>query len=86
MKMAPWSRAHDRKRTLQELVQRHNNRLEKDGPLICQGDITSLDDQESDVFLLDADHFRLCRCGGSKKNLETLSFVPKRCVTHEHFT
>ena len=41
--------------------------VEKDGPLNCQGQITVIDDQESDVLLPDADHFTLCRCGGSKK-------------------
>jgi CDGSH-type Zn-finger protein len=41
--------------------------MEKDGPLNCQGKITMIDDQESDTFLPDADHFTLCRCGGSKK-------------------
>ncbi len=41
--------------------------VEKDGPLNCQGEITLIDDQESDLLLPDADHFTLCRCGGSKK-------------------
>jgi CDGSH-type Zn-finger protein/ferredoxin len=41
--------------------------VEKDGPLNCQGEITLIDDQDSDAFLPDADHFTLCRCGGSKK-------------------
>ena len=39
----------------------------KDGPLNCQGDITLIDDQESDRLLPMADHYTLCRCGGSKK-------------------
>lgn len=41
--------------------------VEKDGPLHCQGEITLIDDQDSDLLLPDADHFTLCRCGGSKK-------------------
>jgi CDGSH-type Zn-finger protein/ferredoxin len=41
--------------------------VEKDGPLHCQGDIELKDDQESDALLPDADHYTLCRCGGSKK-------------------
>lgn len=41
--------------------------VEKDGPLKCLGEITLIDDQDSDAFLPDADHFTLCRCGGSKK-------------------
>ena len=41
--------------------------VEQDGPLHCQGDITMIDDQESDALLPQADHFTLCRCGGSKK-------------------
>ena len=40
--------------------------VEKDGPLNCQGEITMIDDQESDVLLPEADHYTLCRCGGSK--------------------
>ena len=43
------------------------NAVEKDGPRKCQGEIALIDDQDSDVFLPDADHFTLCRCGGSKK-------------------
>ena len=41
--------------------------VEKDGPLKCLGKITLIDDQDSDAFLPDADHYTLCRCGGSKK-------------------
>jgi len=41
--------------------------VEKDGPLHCQGDIELKDDQASDALLPDADHYTLCRCGGSKK-------------------
>lgn len=41
--------------------------VEKDGPLHCQGDITLIDDQDSDKLLPEADHYSLCRCGGSKK-------------------
>lgn len=41
--------------------------VEKDGPLKCLGEITLIDDQDSDAFLPDADHFTLCRCGSSKK-------------------
>lgn len=41
--------------------------VEQNGPLHCQGDISVIDDQESDLFLPQADHFTLCRCGGSKK-------------------
>ena len=41
--------------------------VEKDGPLHCQGDITLIDDQDSDTLLPDADHYTLCRCGGSAK-------------------
>lgn len=41
--------------------------VEKDGPLNCEGEITLIDDQESDALLPDADHYTLCRCGGSKK-------------------
>ena len=41
--------------------------VEKDGPLNCRGDITLIDDQDSDRLLPAADHFTLCRCGGSKK-------------------
>ena len=40
----------------------------EDGPLDCQGEITLIDDQESDKFLPEnTDHYTLCRCGGSKK-------------------
>ncbi len=41
--------------------------VEQDGPLHCQGEIELKDDQFSDALLPDADHFTLCRCGGSKK-------------------
>ena len=41
--------------------------VEKDGPLNFQGEITLIDDQESDALLPEADHFTLCRCGGSEK-------------------
>ncbi len=41
--------------------------VEKDGPLHCQGEIDLKDDQVSDALLPDADHYTLCRCGGSKK-------------------
>lgn len=41
--------------------------VEKDGQLNCQGDITVIDDQDSDKLLPCTDHFTLCRCGGSKK-------------------
>ena len=41
--------------------------VEKDGPLHCQGDIELKDDQSSETLLPDADHYTLCRCGGSKK-------------------
>ena len=41
--------------------------VQKDGPYHCRGDITVIDDQGSDLLLPDADHFTLCRCGGSKK-------------------
>ena len=41
--------------------------VEKDGPLNCQGEITVIDDQDSDLLIPQADHFTLCRCGGSKK-------------------
>jgi CDGSH-type Zn-finger protein len=41
--------------------------VEKDGPLHCRGDITLIDDQDSDALLPEADHYTLCRCGGSKK-------------------
>lgn len=41
--------------------------VEQDGPLHCQGEITLIDDQDSDKLLPDGDHFTLCRCGGSKK-------------------
>ncbi len=41
--------------------------VEKDGPLHCQGEIELKDDQDSDGLLPDADHYTLCRCGGSKK-------------------
>jgi len=41
--------------------------VQKDGPYCCRGDITMIDDQDSDHLLPDADHFTLCRCGSSKK-------------------
>lgn len=41
--------------------------VEKDGPIHCQGDIELKDDQSSETLLPDADHYTLCRCGGSKK-------------------
>ncbi|MDJ0621779.1 MAG: CDGSH iron-sulfur domain-containing protein [Desulfocapsaceae bacterium] len=41
--------------------------VEKDGPYNCEGDIGLIDDQDSDTLLPDADHYTLCRCGGSKK-------------------
>lgn len=41
--------------------------VEPDGPLHCRGDITLIDDQESDQWLPQGDHFTLCRCGASKK-------------------
>jgi CDGSH-type Zn-finger protein/ferredoxin len=39
----------------------------QDGPFNCQGSITLIDDLESDSLLPLADHYTLCRCGGSKK-------------------
>jgi CDGSH-type Zn-finger protein len=41
--------------------------VEKDGPLHCQGEIELKDDQSSETLLPNADHYTLCRCGGSKK-------------------
>lgn len=41
--------------------------VERDGPLHCHGDITLIDDQDSDRLLPKGDHFTLCRCGVSKK-------------------
>ena len=41
--------------------------VEKNGPLHIQGAITLIDDQGSDKLLPMADHFSLCRCGGSTK-------------------
>ncbi len=41
--------------------------VEKDGPLHFQGAISLIDDQDSDKLLPKADHYTLCRCGGSKK-------------------
>jgi CDGSH-type Zn-finger protein len=41
--------------------------VEKDGQLNCEGDITVIDDQDSDKLLPCTDHFTFCRCGGSKK-------------------
>jgi CDGSH-type Zn-finger protein/ferredoxin len=41
--------------------------VEENGPLNFQGEITLIDDQDSDALLPDADHYTLCRCGGSKK-------------------
>ncbi len=41
--------------------------VEKDGPYNCEGQITLIDDQDSDTLLPQADHYTLCRCGGSKK-------------------
>ena len=41
--------------------------VEKDGPYNCEGNITLIDDQDSDTLLPQADHYTLCRCGGSKK-------------------
>lgn len=41
--------------------------VEKDGPLNCRGEITLIDDQDSDALIPNADHSTLCRCGGSKK-------------------
>ena len=41
--------------------------VEKNGPYNCQGHITLIDDQDSDALLPPADHYTLCRCGGSKK-------------------
>ena len=41
--------------------------VEKDGPINCQGSLTLIDDQDSDTLLPEADHYCLCRCGGSKK-------------------
>jgi CDGSH-type Zn-finger protein len=41
--------------------------VEKDGPLNFQGTIDLIDDQDSDTLLPMADHYTLCRCGGSKK-------------------
>ena len=41
--------------------------VEPDGPLHCRGDITLIDDQDSDQLLPQGDHFTLCRCGASKK-------------------
>jgi CDGSH-type Zn-finger protein len=41
--------------------------VETDGQLNCQGEIELKDDQHSDRLLPKADHYTLCRCGGSKK-------------------
>ena len=41
--------------------------VEEDGPLNIQGTVTLIDDQDSDKLLPMADHYVLCRCGGSKK-------------------
>jgi CDGSH-type Zn-finger protein len=41
--------------------------VEQDGPYNCEGEITLIDDQDSDKLLPMADHYTLCRCGGSKK-------------------
>lgn len=41
--------------------------VEKDGPYNCEGNITLIDDQDSDTLLPPMDHYTLCRCGGSKK-------------------
>lgn len=41
--------------------------VEKNGPLHVQGDINLIDDQDSDRLLPMADHYTLCRCGGSTK-------------------
>lgn len=42
--------------------------VEKAGPYNCVGDITLIDDQDSDLLLSPSDHYTLCRCGGSKRN------------------
>ena len=41
--------------------------VEEDGPYNIEGKITLIDDQDSDKLLPMADHYVLCRCGGSKK-------------------
>jgi CDGSH-type Zn-finger protein/ferredoxin len=41
--------------------------VEQNGPLHVQGEVNLIDDQESDKLLPMADHYTLCRCGGSKK-------------------
>jgi CDGSH-type Zn-finger protein len=41
--------------------------VEQNGPLHVQGKVTLIDDQDSDQLLPMADHYTLCRCGGSKK-------------------
>lgn len=41
--------------------------VEPDGPLHCVGGVDLIDDQVSDELLPMADHYVLCRCGGSKK-------------------
>ena len=33
---------------------------------------------ESDVLLPDADHFTLCRCGGSKKNRSAMDHIRRK--------
>lgn len=47
----------------------HENKVvvEQNGPLHVQGKVTLIDDQDSDQLLPMADHYTLCRCGGSKK-------------------
>ena len=41
--------------------------VQQDGPYNCEGEIGLIDDQDSDTLLPPADHYTLCRCGGSKK-------------------
>ncbi|MGE4421380.1 MAG: CDGSH iron-sulfur domain-containing protein [Pseudodesulfovibrio sp.] len=41
--------------------------IERNGPVHTQGGVDLIDDQLSDELLPLADHYVLCRCGGSKK-------------------
>lgn len=41
--------------------------IERNGPVHTRGGVVLIDDQLSDGLLPMADHYVLCRCGGSKK-------------------
>ena len=53
--------------SIHETKYHEKNEIQDNGPLYCRGNLTLIDDMNSQKYLPDADHFCLCRCGKSKK-------------------